>query len=1125
MDTQFNIKLNARGDWKDLERGSNVLYELNARLAGIASFIKGGALLQLGAQLAQSVTQLPQMARQSVAAGVAFNAMVETQTVGLKSLTGSAEVAQRRMSDLVTFAADTPFQLPDIIQANRLLQTFGGSTLAARDNLTLVGDSAAFANRGFAEVSEWVGKLYSGLQSGEPIGEATGRLLEMGIISTESKARLEALAASGGSVEQAMSAIREALQHTSGSMQEQSRTFGGLTSTLQDAVAMEQAEAFAPVYDALKDSLEGVIDEVEGGLPLLSQMGILLGDLTRFGIGAAKVLATLAEYASPLIWAASAVGVGAMTLSISKYTIETIKATAATLGFNKAKQAAFFQGPPAAGWPAMVGRFSTSVGSATGLMGKMAAGAGALGTSIRLAFAANPIGLAVTALTVGITLIWQWTAAWRASRQEQERIQDGLKQLSATHAERMGELQSEAELLDYIKDKREEILKLEREGTKESREQARLLRQQVAEAEKVTLAELRANQLRRQADRERERGLKELEANRAYLQGPETKEGKLSAMEARRDALPEVDVDAALAEIDRLRTVQSKEAIERQLAAQDAPASSMGDSIRRFDPELERQFQEAPSQAELYQGIADWSALIDEAAERKKLEEDIASLKAELDREAEERRSGLRQEELSGLNLQASALENQFERGALSAEQYHDRYLEILDEQQSREREAITARVTDEAARAQALANLDEEYRQRREGVEQDIEDAVKQRIDNTWQAYEDYYRKQLEKLDEEQRDLLAKGTPDAIARATALERQRLQLIEQAVAKARELNELSAGAGIPDAVDPVTGGSVDPYEFGNVPDSPLSQYEPEDKWDRLSEELEQRSEDWAAIAAAPFEGMFSGLSNGLDKLFQTGKITWEGLRSVGQSVFASFTKGIADMAAAWLTKHVMMQGAMKALSALGSMLKKKETAETMQQEAMKTPQLATNATFASIGSFGVAAIVGLALVLAAMAAMGAFYTGGYTGDGGKYETAGVVHKGEVVWSQEDVARSGGVARVEQMRTGGVDQMSYPLGLQLSRMAGYADGGYVTGDSAMGSAWTNRPAITDPYAAVERAATRNTYAPQVQADTSDLSRSVIYVVGTDAEAQRLKETIPGEVEIRRMAQDEIRRLRS
>lgn len=43
-----------------------------------------------------------------------------------------------------------------------------------------------------------------------------------------------------------------------------------------------------------------------------------------------------------------------------------------------------------------------------------------------------------------------------------------------------------------------------------------------------------------------------------------------------------------------------------------------------------------------------------------------------------------------------------------------------------------------------------------------------------------------------------------------------------------------------------------------------------------------------------------------------------------------------------------------------------------------------------------------------------FAEGGYTGRGGKYQPAGIVHKGEVVWSQEDIKRWG-VGLVEKMR--------------------------------------------------------------------------------------------------------------
>ncbi|MFK0163488.1 hypothetical protein [Rhizobium sp. NPDC090279] len=58
---------------------------------------------------------------------------------------------------------------------------------------------------------------------------------------------------------------------------------------------------------------------------------------------------------------------------------------------------------------------------------------------------------------------------------------------------------------------------------------------------------------------------------------------------------------------------------------------------------------------------------------------------------------------------------------------------------------------------------------------------------------------------------------------------------------------------------------------------------------------------------------------------------------------------------------------------------------------------------------------------------GLWADGGYTGPGGKNDPAGIVHAGEVVWSQKDIARAGGVGIVEAMRLG---------------RRGYADGGVV-----------------------------------------------------------------------------------
>lgn len=70
---------------------------------------------------------------------------------------------------------------------------------------------------------------------------------------------------------------------------------------------------------------------------------------------------------------------------------------------------------------------------------------------------------------------------------------------------------------------------------------------------------------------------------------------------------------------------------------------------------------------------------------------------------------------------------------------------------------------------------------------------------------------------------------------------------------------------------------------------------------------------------------------------------------------------------------------------------------------------------------------GIGSIFSLLAGLFQFDGGGYTGPGGKHQVAGVVHKGEVVWSQSDVAAAGGAHVVDAMRRG---------------MSGYADGGIV-----------------------------------------------------------------------------------
>jgi hypothetical protein len=74
-------------------------------------------------------------------------------------------------------------------------------------------------------------------------------------------------------------------------------------------------------------------------------------------------------------------------------------------------------------------------------------------------------------------------------------------------------------------------------------------------------------------------------------------------------------------------------------------------------------------------------------------------------------------------------------------------------------------------------------------------------------------------------------------------------------------------------------------------------------------------------------------------------------------------------------------------------------------------------TFGGAGAAQLAATNTRSIIMAAIntAKVLSFDKGGYTGPGGKYVPRGIVHAGEVVWSQEDVAQFGGVRAVEAVR--------------------------------------------------------------------------------------------------------------
>lgn len=145
-------------------------------------------------------------------------------------LLGSAGAAQKRVEELTAFAGQTPFTRDQIYNASKMLEVYSPaiSTPDAPGGLKMVGDIAAGTGRDYNEVAMWVGRLYSALEGGRPVGEMAAALQEMGAIGGVARNKLEKLAESGKDVKTIWPQVTEQFARFDGTMEKQSNNLNNL---------------------------------------------------------------------------------------------------------------------------------------------------------------------------------------------------------------------------------------------------------------------------------------------------------------------------------------------------------------------------------------------------------------------------------------------------------------------------------------------------------------------------------------------------------------------------------------------------------------------------------------------------------------------------------------------------------------------------------------------------------------------------------------------------------------------------------------------------------------------------------------------------------------------------------
>ena len=242
------------------------------------AFVNGGAKAGLAAASILTVVA----ALKAVSVGIGAASQQQQLEVSFDTLLGGLDNAKARLAELSQFSTVTPFKLPEVAKASKILETLTKGALSTGKGLGIVGDLAANTGEDFALLAVHVGRLYDGLQNGRAVGEAQQRLQELGIISASTRSELELLQKQGKKGEEVWSIAAKSFERFSGEMGKQSKTLKGALSTTTGGLRQLLGTLARPLTNSLADHVNTLNSVL--GLTLESSSKLakgLVSDLTK----------------------------------------------------------------------------------------------------------------------------------------------------------------------------------------------------------------------------------------------------------------------------------------------------------------------------------------------------------------------------------------------------------------------------------------------------------------------------------------------------------------------------------------------------------------------------------------------------------------------------------------------------------------------------------------------------------------------------------------------------------------------------------------------------------------------------------------------------------------------------
>lgn len=238
--------------------------KLGDRLGGLGEKLKSAFVNNVVAGAMGQVTAAIDKVKGAMIDG---NAEFERYGVQFGVLLKDSEAAKQRLEELARFGAATPFELPEVVRADKILQAFGFHSeeaakkfgMSGTEIRTVAGDVAAGTGASFEEISTYLGKFASGAT-----GEAIMRFSELGITTRAELASMGLEFSKSGELvsplDESMAVLLKSMEGKFGGMMEaQSSTFEGMTSNLNDWFGAAGRIIGQPLFEVLKDKLAGLL--------------------------------------------------------------------------------------------------------------------------------------------------------------------------------------------------------------------------------------------------------------------------------------------------------------------------------------------------------------------------------------------------------------------------------------------------------------------------------------------------------------------------------------------------------------------------------------------------------------------------------------------------------------------------------------------------------------------------------------------------------------------------------------------------------------------------------------------------------------------------------------------------